>query len=760
MKYLHGLGLAVVLWFGGLYCRAADLWTPLGSIRGTDNDVLAITRLNTGQLIVGGLFTNAGGVRANRVAIFNGSTWSAMGNGFTSAVYALASAGSISNVYAGGEFGILRWNGSSWVNIGTHEFRRVYAIDVLAPNDILIGGDFNTNGLSRIARWNGITWLPLGTGLNGPVYSIARDYFSGNALVGGKFTMAGGVPARNVALWRNAFLSWTNLGLGLEGGGDIVLQVAIDGMNVMYAAGDFTYSGPGTNFPVSRVARWTGSAWQQIGSNGLPAAVYALQVVSSNNVYAGGVFSNYILRWNGTTWTNLGAGVNYHARALFLEGLSILHAGGAFWSAGGRPVSHVATWNGVTWTNWGEGFRLFNEHQATALASGPGGDYIAIRNYQYIFPAGWLTDIYRWNGLNWQPIAVGILGEVNALAVTTGGFLYAGGVFTNVQGVAARNIALWNGTSWTNLGLGLNNTVRALNTLFAGNGVFAGGDFTTSDGFTPLLRGARWDGSSWVPLAAGFNGPVHAMEWMFPSATFCVAGSFTQSGTNVIPRIAQAGLSGWEPLGSGITNGVVRKIVSDLAEKLYVIGSFTNAGSIATTNIAVWNGTNWAAIPVTVSGATNHAIAVDSNGRLVAVGTFTNMGGAVSRNIAAWNGVEWVPVSGGLNGSGHAIVRRPSDGRLLVAGSFSEAGGLASPMVALLESRIPAITSIVRTASGTVLHWSPISSGYVYSVIVATNLIASSPSFLALWISSGSVTDTTHTADRTRFYFVVEEPEF
>lgn len=760
MKYSQFFWVLFVVCLGTLYCRAADLWTPIGSIRGTDNDVLAITRLNTGQLIVGGLFTNAGSVRANHVAIFNGSTWLAMGNGFTSAVYALASDGTISNIYAGGEFGFRRWNGTAWVNVGTHEFRRVYAIDVLAPNDILIGGDFNTNGLARIARWNGVTWLPLGTGLNGPVYSIARDYFSGNALVGGKFTTAGGVPARNVALWRHAFLSWTNLGLGLEGGGDVVRQVAIDGLGVMYAAGDFTYSGPGTNFPVSRIARWTGSAWQQIGSNGLPAAVYALQVVLSNNVYAGGVFSNYVLRWNGSTWTNLGGGVNYHCRALYLHGLSVLHAGGAFWSAGGRPVSHVATWNGMSWTNLGEGFRVFNETRATALASGPGGDYIAIRNYQYTFPAGWLTDIYRWNGVHWQPVAAGILGEVNALAVTTGGWLYAGGYFTNVQGIAARNIALWNGTTWTNLGLGLNDTVRALNTRFAGNGAFAGGDFTTSDGFTSLLRGARWDGSSWVALGDGFNGPVHAMEWHFPSATFFVGGSFTQSGTNSIPRIALAGMSGWEPVGSGISNGVVRKIISDLAGKLYVIGNFTNAGGIATTNIAMWNGSNWSALPVTVSGATNHDIAVDSNGRLVAVGTFTNMGGATSRNIAAWNGAEWSPISGGLNGPGWAICSRASDGRLLVAGSFSEAGGLVSPLVALLESRLPVITSIVRTASGVVLHWSPISTGYVYHVLYSSTWYPTSVSLLAWGISSGSATDSTYSTSPTRFYIVQEEPEY
>lgn len=197
--------------------RAADLRTHIGSIRGTDGRVYAIARLNTGPLIVGGEFTNAGSVRAQNVAMYYGSARIALGGGFTSAVYALASDGTISQLYAGGEFGFCWWGGTGWVNLGTTQFRRVYAIDYRAANDILIGGDFNTNGLPRIARWNGSTRVALGTGLSGPVYSIARDT-AGNVLVGGQFTNAGGVAARNVTRRMAASSSGTNMGLGLEGG--------------------------------------------------------------------------------------------------------------------------------------------------------------------------------------------------------------------------------------------------------------------------------------------------------------------------------------------------------------------------------------------------------------------------------------------------------------------------------------------------------------------------------------------------------------
>lgn len=54
-------------------------WTPLGT--GLNEYVRAIHEYN-GDLIAGGYFTNAGGVPANKIAKWNGTSWSAMGLGF------------------------------------------------------------------------------------------------------------------------------------------------------------------------------------------------------------------------------------------------------------------------------------------------------------------------------------------------------------------------------------------------------------------------------------------------------------------------------------------------------------------------------------------------------------------------------------------------------------------------------------------------------------------------------------------------------
>lgn len=58
--------------------------------------------MNGTDLYAGGTFTTAGGVTVNRIAKWNGTTWSALGSGMPSAVLALAVRGT--DIFAGGSF--------------------------------------------------------------------------------------------------------------------------------------------------------------------------------------------------------------------------------------------------------------------------------------------------------------------------------------------------------------------------------------------------------------------------------------------------------------------------------------------------------------------------------------------------------------------------------------------------------------------------------------------------------------------------------
>src|SRR5207237_6392188 len=79
-------------------------WDDRFNPPGTNGIVYAIA-VSGSDVYVGGNFTTAGGVSAHYIAKWNGSTWSALGNGMDGTnpyVYAIAISGS--DVYVGGNF--------------------------------------------------------------------------------------------------------------------------------------------------------------------------------------------------------------------------------------------------------------------------------------------------------------------------------------------------------------------------------------------------------------------------------------------------------------------------------------------------------------------------------------------------------------------------------------------------------------------------------------------------------------------------------
>ena len=84
-------------------------------------------------------------------------------------------------------------------------------------------------------------------------------------------------------------------------------------------------------------------------------------VDGSGNVYVGGYFTvigtvaaNHIAKWNGSTWSALGTGMNDAVYAFAVIG-SDLYAGGCFTTAGGVSANHIAKWNGTAWSALGTG---------------------------------------------------------------------------------------------------------------------------------------------------------------------------------------------------------------------------------------------------------------------------------------------------------------------------------------------------------------------------------------------------------------------
>ncbi len=140
-----------------------------------------------------------------------------------------------------------------------------------------------------------------------------------------------------------------------------VYALAVSGTN-LYAGGIFTTAGSSV---AKYIAKWDGSNWTALGS-GMNSTVAAL-AVSGTDLYAGGLFyqvfndnyhinvvvANGIAQWNGSSWTNLGSGMDSVYRqyreptvcALAVSGTN-LYAGGNFTSAGGAAATNIAEWNG------------------------------------------------------------------------------------------------------------------------------------------------------------------------------------------------------------------------------------------------------------------------------------------------------------------------------------------------------------------------------------------------------------------------------
>ncbi len=486
-------------------------WSALGSGMGsgffdTSVDALAVFDDGGGEaLYAAGDFTIAGGGAANFIAKWDGSSWSALDVGTNSLIDSLAvfDDGSGPALFAGGVFSsvggfstnkIAKWDGSSWAptvfglgGIGD-SVNAMAVFDDGGGAELYAGGlFFNAMGMGgsavfaeNIASWDGTSWAGIGTGVNDDVTALAVfDDAGGPALyVGGSFDVVGGMEASDIAKWDGT--NWTTLGSGMD---QAVFALAVfdDGTGeALYAGGNFNTSGGVTT---NGIAKWDGTVWSALGSGMFINGVNALAVFDDGGgdaLYAGGNFSasggvttNNIAKWDGSSWSALAGGTNSQVKALKVfddGGGKALFIAGGFSTVNGMAAARIAKWDGSSWSPLGSGANLFG---------------------QTIFRA---LEVFDDGG---------------------GDALYAGGDFTNADGTPANKVAKWNGTNWSALGLGIDTPfgVNALQTFDDGTGdsLYAAGFFTTAGGGAANYI-AKWNGSSWSPLGSGLNFTSHALE--------------------------------------------------------------------------------------------------------------------------------------------------------------------------------------------------------------------------------------------------------
>jgi hypothetical protein len=595
-------------------------WSALGAGAdvGTGAAAYSLARDQAGNLYVGGLFDTAGymSVPADRIAMWNGSSWSALGSGITggttSVVNSLAWDGTY--VYACGIFdtaggtanrnNIARWNpaASAWSDLGTGLTDPSYArCDAVAAGTggVYAGGSFTSAGgapgFNNIARWNGSAWSPLGTGADNAV--TALGVLGSNLYAGGAFTQVGGVSVTGTAIWNGG--NWS--GEAPSTPGDLQGVAAILPLDATRLdVGGYFWSVGGA--PANGIAAWDGAAWHGLGPDNTlrldgdpfysPSSVAAVAADAGGRAYAGGNFAiaggtpaSNVAVWASGHWSALGGGLSGPVAALAAYG-NILYAGGSFSEAGGQPALYVARWDGANWSALGGG----PTDAVSAFAVDGAGNVYAGGAHNAGGPImGWVA---MWNGSAWTALGTAPNGPIAALAVDGSGNLYAGGDFLQIGGVPANDVAKWNGSTWTALGSGTGSLAgRRVQALAArGSDVYAGGLFDTAGG-NAAANIARWDGASWLALGSGLTGQVNALAFdgagaLYAGGSFDVLGG--SPGNHIARWVQGSGSNGtWSALGSGATGNVDG--LATFGPFLFAGGDFAQAGAKPSIRFGSWS---------------------------------------------------------------------------------------------------------------------------------------------------------------------------
>jgi trimeric autotransporter adhesin len=472
--------------------------------------VMALATIN-GRLYAGGDFQLAGGVPATNLAVWNGTTWSALGdpNGIvqTLATYSNATAGS-ARLFIGGQFlsiagmsasrtAVVRFdpiNGNVWstynapANLTSCDRLNVASTGV---NTFQVNAVFRTGCCTgSLYRLMNNTWT-----LTSPPGADVRSAITRSGAL-----LSGNDADGNVAVHSFDGTNWTPVG-------SAAYPRPIKSMSAT-PSGDFvatssTNGSLGAQSLVRRRNAMTG-AWSTVIDQ--PLSMFGEIVALSDSQFL--IIDNrdsvrQVQSWNGSSLSNLGNIGNGTISALARMPNGDIIAAGRFDTASGVPALNVARWIGNVWTpigNLGTASDLVEDVKVTSS-----GDLYACGRFLTAsgLPA---TRVARWNGVIWVALGSGVDNEVYKIEELADGSVVFGGRFQSAGGVPARGIARWNGTAWSSLGTGVTDAgtnfyVNSLLTMPSGD-LFAGGYFNTMGG-QAVNHVARWDGSAWHALGQG-----------------------------------------------------------------------------------------------------------------------------------------------------------------------------------------------------------------------------------------------------------------
>ena len=273
--------------------------------------VSALIEFN-GELIAGGWVDSVAGMPIQKVARWNGSTWSPMG---TDCLINTPRGFAIHNgeLYMCGQGSgalfprcVQKWNGTNWVSIENNAGSvEVYSLASYNGELYASGAFANFDGatVNGIARWNGTSWSDVGGGIPGITFTdIVRPLvvYNGKLYAGGHFLAMGSATVNDIAAWDGT--SWSDVGGGVGGATAGVQSLVASGGKLFVGGSFWTVNGATAN----RAAYWDG-AWTVLGTD--LGAGARTQAVYHDELYSfgEGAFNghNYAARWSDDTFSSI-----------------------------------------------------------------------------------------------------------------------------------------------------------------------------------------------------------------------------------------------------------------------------------------------------------------------------------------------------------------------------------------------------------------------------------------------------------------------
>jgi len=348
-------------------------WTnPFGNgiNNNNENGFFPMVHGEDGDIFVGGLFTQAGGVTAKSIACWNSvtETWSnPFGLDLSGNVYSLAYddindalyvAGKFTITGLGGATNIAKWTSiSGWSALGNGQQYQCLSIVLDTTNNILYAASIDDSENSYLQQWT-TSWADV----DQASYPSARFQILAldgdkNLYVGGSFVDISGNTMNNISKWSITTNVWSALGSGLTGFQEICSCMFYNSTDdSLYVGGIWNNAG---GIDVKGIARWdlVSGEWSIVGpglkdafliattsicatANGYISVACAFINIVDNNL----VFEIQVATFNGTSWEYSCVCDNFIS-SILPETDNSIYATGIFTTAGNVTATRIAKLN-------------------------------------------------------------------------------------------------------------------------------------------------------------------------------------------------------------------------------------------------------------------------------------------------------------------------------------------------------------------------------------------------------------------------------